>query len=158
MSRFEEGLKMIEACCGGGKDMVISLSTIAIEPGLGKNPRPCVRDVDALYENGVFYITTYAKSNKMRQIEKNNEVAFSVHFEGISGNGVGENLGWLLAPQNAELRNKLRSAFADWYDAANNEQSEDSVILAIRITNAVIFKEHGAVQYKLDFINKTEIE
>lgn len=155
MSKFEEGLKLIEESCGGGKDNVISLSTIAMEPSADGNPRPSVRDVDAFYEDGAFYVTTYAKSNKIRQIAHNKELAFSVPFEGISGNGTGENLGWVLEPRNAELRLKLRKAFSECYDAANNEQDENCVILAIHITTATIFKEHGAVHYKLDFVNKT---
>ena len=156
MSRYEEGLKLIEESCGNGKDNVIALSTVALEPNTGGKPRPCVRDVDAYYEDGAFYVTTWAKSTKMRQIAQNSEVAFAVCFEGFSGNGVGENLGWVLDPKNAALRTKLREAFADWYDHANNEKDENCVILAIRITRGAIFKDHGAVRYHLDFVNKTE--
>lgn len=52
--------------------------------------------------------------------------------------------------------NKLRKAFADWYDYANNEQDENCVILAIRITRGTIFRSHGAVRYNMDFVNKVE--
>lgn len=157
MNRYEEGLKIVEETCGNGKDNVISLSTIAMEQSAEGNPRPCVRDVDAYYEDGVFYVTTWAKSKKMLQIAKNPEVAFSVCIEGFSGNGIGENLGWVLDPKNAELRSKLRKVFAEWYDHANNEESENCVILAIRITSGTVFKDHGAVSYNLDFVNKTEV-
>lgn len=134
---------------------VISLSTIRLDPSLDGNPRPAVRDVDAAYDDGVFYVSTNAKSNKILQIMKNKEVGFAVHFEGISGSGTGENLGWVLKPQNAALREKLRRIFADWYDAANDEDNEDVIILAIHITAATIFRDHGAVNYQLDFINRT---
>lgn len=154
MSRYEEGITLIEKSCGNGKDNVIALSTIAVDTD--GTPRPSVRDVDAYYEDGVFYTVTWAKSNKMLHIRQNKEVAFAVCFEGISGNGIGENLGWVLDPKNAELRTKLRKVFADWYDQANNEQDENCVILAVRITQGVIFKDHGAVRYNLDFVNKTE--
>ena len=157
MNTFEKGAQLLEEVCGGGKDNVISLSTVR-DGGDTPLPCPAVRDVDAYYENGVFYITTYAKSAKMQQIEENRNVAFSVHFEGISGSGTGENLGWVMEPRNAALRSKLRAAFADWYDAANNEASEDTVILAVRIEKAVVFRDHGAEQYKIDFINKTGME
>ena len=120
--------------------------------------RSSVCDVSAYYEEGVFYVTTSAKSNKMKQIAQNKEVAFSVCFEGIYGHGIGENLGWVLEPKNAALRTKLREVFADWYDDANNEQDENCVILAIRITSATIFRDHGVVRYKLDFVNKVEVE
>ncbi|MCP1225839.1 pyridoxamine 5'-phosphate oxidase family protein [Sebaldella sp. S0638] len=158
MSRYEEGIKLIEERCGNGKDNVITLATIAMEPGAGGNPRPYARDVSAFYEDGVFYITTWAKSSKMQQIAKNNEVAFTVCFEWFSGNGIGENLGWVLDPKNAELRTKLRKAFAEWYDDANKEENENCVILAVRITRGVVIKDHGAVRYNMDFINKTETE
>lgn len=158
MNRYEEGLRLIEESCGNGKDNAIALATIAMEPNAAASPRPHVRDVSAYYEDGVFYVTTSAKSNKMRQIDQSNEVAFAVCFEGISGNGTGENLGWVMEPKNAALRAKLREVFADWYDDANNEQDEDCVILAVRITQCTIFRDHGAVRYDLDFVNKVEIE
>ena len=158
MNRYEEGIKLFEESCGNGKDNVISLSTIGLEPGTDGKPRPYVREVDAHYEDGVFYVTTWAKSNKMQEIAQNKEVAFAVCFEGISGNGIGENLGWVLDPKNSELRAKLRKTFADWYDHANDEQNENCVILAIRITKCKIFRDHGAVRYSLDFVNRAEIE
>lgn len=158
MSRFEEGIKLIEESCGNGKDNVIALSTIAAPRTPVGKVWPCVRDVDAYYENGVFYITTSAKSNKVQQVEQNKNVGFAVCFEGISGRGVGVNMGWVLDPNNANLREKLRKVFADWYDEANNEQDKDCVILAVHITQCSIFRDHGAVYYNLDFINKTETE
>ena len=47
-----------------GKDTVIALATI-------KNGVPYVRNVNAYYENGAFYIITYALSNKIKHIENN---------------------------------------------------------------------------------------
>lgn len=155
MSLFEKGIRLIEESCGNGKDNVIALSTIAVQPSANSRPCSMVREVDAYYENGVFYITTSALSNKMMQIQKNNEVAFAVCFEGITGNGIGENLGWVLEPKNAEIRAKLRNTFADWYDQANDEQNHICVILAIHITSATIFRDHGATQYHLDFIHQS---
>ncbi|MGI6193617.1 MAG: pyridoxamine 5'-phosphate oxidase family protein, partial [Christensenellales bacterium] len=115
-----------------------------------------VREVDAMYENGVFYITTWAKSTKMLQIEKNPEVAFAVNDQWFSGNGIGENLGWVMEPKNAELRQKLRKSFEPWYDFANDEQNENCVILAIRIMRGTVIVDHGAERYDLDFVNRVE--
>lgn len=157
MDRYEETRNMMEENFGGGKDNVLILSTVSLEPGAGGKPRPAVREVDAIYEDGVFYVTTHGKSNKMQQIAQNGEVAFAFHFGEISGNAVGENLGWVMKPENAALRDKLRKAFADWYDAANHEQDENCVILAIRPTRVAVFKDHGAVRYAVDFVNKKEI-
>jgi hypothetical protein len=97
-------------------------------------------------------------SGKIKQIAENNTIGFAVCFDGITGIGIGENLGWVLDPKNAELRLKLRNAFSDWYDAANNEQSPECIILAVKITKAAIFRDHGAVKYSLDFENKREAE
>ena len=47
-----------------GKDTVIALATV--EDGV-----PYVRNVNAYYENGAFYVITYGLSNKMKQLEKN---------------------------------------------------------------------------------------
>lgn len=154
MNRYEEGMKLIEESCGNGKDNVIALSTLAAEPQ-GEENRPRVRDVDAYYEDGVFYVTTSALAQKTQQIARNSAVAFSVYLEGISGIGIGENLGWVLDPKNAAIREKLRAAFADWYDQANDEQSELCIILAIRVTRCAIFRDHGAVRYSLDLVNRT---
>jgi len=158
MSRYEEGLKIIEERCGNYKDNVLSLATIALEPNPDGKPRPCVREVDAFYEDGVFYIVTWAKTSKMEQIAQNPEVAFAVSNQWLSGQGIAENLGWVLDPKNAELRSKLRKAFAEWYDDANNESNENCVILAIRITRATVVVDHGADRYYLDFVNKVETE
>jgi len=158
MNRYEEGLKLIEESCGNGKDNVIALATIAMEPNTDGNPHPYVREVDAYYEDGVFYVTTWGKSNKMNQIAKNKEVGFVVCKEGFSGSGIGENLGWVLDPKNSELRVKLRKAFSNWYDHANNEQDENCVILAIHMTRGTIFRDEGAVRYNLDLVNKIEIK
>lgn len=146
MGKFEEGLQLVEKYCGGGKDNVVSLATIDTAPGLDGLPCPVVRDVDALYDDGVFYITTSRESSKMRQGAQNDNVAFSLHFEGISGRGIAKDCGWVLRPENASIREKLRKAFADWYDAANNEQDENCVILAVKLTKIAVFIDHGAIQ------------
>lgn len=158
MNKYEEGLKVIEERCGNGKDNLISLATIALEPNADGSPRPYIRDVDAYYEAGVFYVTTWSKSTKIQQIAQNPEVAFSVYSQWFSGNGIGENLGWVMDPKNAYIRSKLREAFAAWYDFANNEADESCIIMAIRITKATVIKDHGAVRYNMDFVNKVESE
>jgi uncharacterized pyridoxamine 5'-phosphate oxidase family protein len=155
---YEEGIKLLEEKFGNGKDNVISLATIAREPNTDGNARPVVRDVDAYYENGAFYVTTYAKSNKMQQIAKNPAVSIAVCFGWFNAVGIGENLGWVLDPKNAELRNKLRTVFAEWYDTANNEKDENCCILAIRLTKGTLNINHWEKIYHMDFVNKTVME
>jgi len=158
MSKYEEGLKLIEEKFGNGKDNIVSLATIAQEPGADGKPRPIVRDVDAYYEDGVFYVTTHEKSNKMQQIAENSEVSIAVCFEWFTANGIGENLGWVLDPKNAEIRTKLRRAFAKWYDIANNEKDEGCCILAIHLTRGTLNINHWEKLYHMDFVNKTDME
>ena len=158
MSKYEEGLKLVEEIFGNGKDHVISLATIAREPSDGGKVRPVVRGVDAYYENGAFYVVTYAKSNKMLQIAQNEEVSNASCQEMFTANGVAENLGWVLNPQNSEIRTKLRDAFSDWYDMANNENDENCCILAIHLTKGTLNVNHWERLYYLDFVNKTDME
>ncbi|MGL5436755.1 MAG: pyridoxamine 5'-phosphate oxidase family protein [Lachnospiraceae bacterium] len=158
MSMYEEGLKLIEEKFGNGKDNAISLATIAREQDSDGKPRPVVRSVDAYYEDGTFYVVTYAKSNKMQQIAKNPEVSVAGCLEMFTANGVGENLGWVLDPKNAKIRTKLRTAFAEWYDMANNEKDENCCILAIRLTRGTLNINHWEKLYHLDFVNKTDME
>lgn len=155
MSNFEEGLKILEDRCGNYKDNIISLATIALNTGENGEAIPCVREVDAYYEDGAFYIITWTNSSKLKQISKNPEVAFAVSNAWISGNGTAQNLGWLFDPKNEEIKNKLRKAFSAWFDHAVSGQDPNCLILTIRIKNAVVIKDYGAVRYYLDFINKT---
>jgi hypothetical protein len=158
MSNYEEGFNLLDEKFGNGKDNIISLATIACEPNNDGTPRPVVRGVDAYYENGVFYVTTNAKSNKMQQIEKNPEVSIASLSEMFTASGIGENLGWVLDPKNADLRNKLRTAFAPWYDIANNEKDENCCILAIHLTKGTLNINHWEKLYHMDFVNKTAME
>ena len=57
-----EGIKIVEERFG--KDNVIALGTVDGE-------YPAIRNVNAYYEDGAFYVITYALSNKMQQIGKN---------------------------------------------------------------------------------------
>lgn len=158
MSIYEEGIRLLEEKFGNGKDNLISLATIALEPGAGDKPRPIVRDVDAHYENGVFYVTTNAKARKIQQIEKNAEVSIAVCGEWFTANGVGENLGWVLDPKNAALRVKLRTTFSEWYDMANNEKDENCCILAIHLTRGTLNINHWERLIHMDFVNKTDMD
>ena len=155
MYMYEEGIKLLDEKFGNGRDNIISLATIAQEPDAGGNPRPVVRDVDAYYEDCTFYITTYAKSSKMQQIRKNPAVAITVCLKWFTAIGTGENLGWVMNPKNAELRNKLRTVFSEWYDKANNEKDENCCILAIHLTKGTLNVNHWEKLYHMDFVNKT---
>ena len=158
MTNYEEGYKLLEEKFGNGKDNIIALATIAREPGVNGIFRPIVRGVDAYYENGVFYITTNSKSNKMQQIDKNPEVLICSNSEMFTASGIGVNLGWVLDPKNTDIRNKLRKAFAAWYDMANNEKDTTCCILAIRLAKGTLNINHWEKLYHMDFIKKETME
>jgi len=110
------------------------------------------RIVDAYYENGAFYISTHALSNKVKQIEANPKVAVCA-IDWFSGHGNGKNIGWVLEPQNAEIRDKIRKEFV-WYDDVTNEQDKNCCFLEIRLTDGILIKDHHAIRYQIDFENK----
>jgi len=130
-----------------GKDTLIALATT-------DGTRLYNRMVDAYYQNGAFYITTSGLSNKMKQIAEHPEVAIASP-DWFTGNGIGENLGWVLDPKNANIRKKLRTAFEAWYDIANNEQDKECCILRITLTDGMLIKDHHALRYQIDFTNRT---
>lgn len=112
------------------------------------------RIIDGYYEDGSFYVTTSSLSNKMKQIEVNPKVAIcSPNW--FTGHGEGKNLGWVLDPKNKEIRDKLRKVFSAWYDEANDEQDQGCCILQIELTKGVLIKDHNAIRYQIDFINKS---
>lgn len=152
MGDFEEGCGLLDKMFGGGKDNVIALATVALEPGSGGNPRPAVRAVNAYYADGTFYVTTNRRSDKMRQIESNGQVSIASSAEMFTANGIAENLGWVRDPRNAELRGELRAAFSSWYDSANDEDDEDCCIMAIRLADAVLNINHWERIIRMDFV------
>lgn len=124
-----------------GKDSMIALAT-------ADNNTPYVRSVNALYHDRAFYIITYRKSNKMRQIEKNPTVA--VAGEWFTGTGSGKDLGYFGSPGNAQLAQMLRTAFAEWIDNGHNDFSdENTIILCVRLKNGILMS-HGK-RYEIDF-------
>ncbi len=124
-----------------GKDSIIALATAA--DGI-----PHVRNVDAYYESGSFYIITYRLSNKMRQIAQNPVVAIAGDW--FTAHGEGTDLGYFGNEENKELAQKLRTAFSEWIDNGHNDFSDkNTCILRVRLTDGVLFS-HGRC-YEIDF-------
>lgn len=124
-----------------GRDNVISLATSV-------DNMPYVRYVNSYYENGAFYVITYAHSNKMKQIEKNPTVALAGDW--FTANGKGVSLGWFGKEENKEMAKKLRKVFAEWIDNGhNNFADENTIILCIQLEQGVLFS-HGT-RYEIDF-------
>jgi len=155
MNKYEEGMNLLNEKFGKGKDNVIALATISQELSANGHPKPCVRDVDAYYEDGSFYIVTHALSKKVKQIELNPEVAISANFEDFYASGTGKNLGWVLKPENAEIRAKLREVFKEWYDFANDESDVNFCFVQIKLSKGTLRINHGEKFYHFDFEYKT---
>mgnify|MGYP000282992257 FL=1 len=117
-----------------GKDTVIALATE--EHGV-----PYVRNVNAYYEGGSFYIITYALSNKMKQIEKNPNVAIAGDW--FTAHGKGINLGYFGKKENCPIAEKLKTVFAEWIDNGhNNFGDENTIILCVELTDGLLLS-HG---------------
>ncbi len=122
-----------------GKDTVIALATAEHEV-------PYVRSVNAYYEDGSFYIITYALSNKMKQIEKNPNIAIAGDW--FTAHGKGNNLGYIGKEENRPIAEKLKTVFAEWIDNGdNNFDDENTIILCVELTDALLFS-HGT-RYEL---------
>ena len=123
------------------KDSIITLAT-------EENGIPSVRNVNAYYEDGAFYVITYALSSKMQQIEKNPIVAIA--GEWFTAHGKGFNLGYFGKSENQDIADKLRKAFSTWIDNGhNNFDDENTCILCIQLTDGVLLS-HGT-RHDIDF-------
>ena len=87
-----------------GKDTIIALATT-------ENETPYVRYVNAYYENGAFYIITYALSNKMKHIKDNPVVAIAGQW--FTAHGKGVSLGYFGKKENGIIAEKLKNIFAN---------------------------------------------
>ena len=124
-----------------GKDNIIALATI--DEGI-----PYVRSVNAFYEDGAFYIITYARSNKMKQIEKNPIVAISGEWFAAHGKGV--DLGYFGKEENSAVAEKLRESFDEWIDNGHNNFDDlNTCILCIKLTDGILFS--NGTRYEIDF-------
>lgn len=115
-------------------DSLISIATV------DSYGTPWVRTVDAVYINGAFYTITHNSTNKMKHISTNPIVA--ICGEWFSGHGRAENLGYIRNEENNDLADKLREAFASWYDNGHiNENDVNTIILKIIVTDGIIYKD-----------------
>ena len=121
------------------KDSLISIATI------DNTGMPWVRTVDAIYIDDAFYTITNATTNKMKHINQNPVVA--ICGEWFSGHGKAESLGYIRNEENKDLADKLRTAFAAWYDNGHTNESDiNTIILKVAVTDGIIYK--GGKRYE----------
>ncbi|MGN0607934.1 MAG: pyridoxamine 5'-phosphate oxidase family protein [Oscillospiraceae bacterium] len=124
-----------------GRDSIIALATAA-------NNIPYVRNVNAYYEDGSFYVLTYGLSAKMKQLRENPVAAIS--GEWFSAHGKAVDMGYFGKEENKAVAEKMRTVFAEWIDNGHNDFNDENVIiLRIVLTDGVLFS-HGT-RYDLDF-------
>ena len=123
-----------------GKDTVVALATV-------ENEVPYVRYVNAYYENGAFYIITYAHSNKMKHMENNPTIAIA--GEWFTAHGKGINLGYWGKEENHFIAEKLKNAFAEWIDNGHyNFNDQNTIILCVELTDGLLLS-HGT-RYEIE--------
>lgn len=124
-----------------GHDNVIALAT-------SENNMPYVRGVNAYYENGSFYIVTYALSGKMKQLESN--PAAAVSGEWFTAHGIPENLGAFGKKENRPTAEKLKAVFAEWISNGHSDlNDENTIILKIKLTDGILFSRGR--RFDIDF-------
>lgn len=153
MSTYAEEMQHLEEKLGN-KDNLIALSTISMETTSDGGPKPAARFVDAVYHEGAFYVTSYATTDKVKQLTANPEVAICIVVESFTADGIAENLGWVKAEQNTEIMNKVRRVFAEWYEAANNDNDENTCLLKITLTKGLWNFPHEGIRREIDFIDQ----
>ena len=116
-----------------GTDSTIALATV-------ENGVPYVRNVNAYYESGAFYIITHARSNKMRHIKNNHTVAIA--GEWFTAHGTGADLGYWGKQENQGMAETLKTVFAAWIDNGHTDLGdENTVILRVELTDGLLFSQ-----------------
>lgn len=141
METYEKSLKVLEELFA--RDYTFVLATV-------KENVPSQRVIDTYYEDGCFWIVTYAKSNKVAELEQNPNVSLCNTFHAFTGKAY--NVGHPLKKENAQIREKLIKVFEPWYFAHNNENDENMCYVKVNI-EAGFFHKDG-VGYKVDFTKK----
>lgn len=124
-----------------GRDSIMALATAA-------NNIPYVRNVNAYYEDGSFYVLTYGLSAKMKQLKENPVAAIS--GEWFSAHGKAVDMGYFGKEENKAVAEKMRTVFAEWIDNGHNDFNDENVIiLRIVLTDGILFS--NGTRYELDF-------
>lgn len=153
---YEEAIARLENDYGG-KDNLISLSTISLQTTSDGKPQPSARIIDAVYIDGAYYSETYALSNKIKQIEKNPEVIVCSITRSVAknftANGYGENLGWVRDEKNAEIMKKVCEALK-WFNI-ESKNDPNSCLLRIKLTYGVWNNPHKGQRTEINFVEQT---
>lgn len=143
MAEYESALAIMHELFT--KDYQFALATVS-------DNIPSLRYVDTYFDGEAFYIATYDKSQKVKEITENPHVSLCAR-KGYAFSGFAENRGHPLAPQNQAIREHLTKAFSAWYFAHNNENDEH--MCYVRVVPTTGFFHHNGTGYKVDFKEHT---
>ena len=128
-----------------GKDSILALATSV-------DNTPYVRNVDAFYENGAFYVLTHALSCKMQQISQNDTVAIAGQW--FTAQGTGICMGYWNKAENAGIAERMRQVFSAWIHNGHTDlQDKNTCILCIQLKHGVLFA--NGVRYDIDFTKRS---
>ncbi|MGL1891627.1 MAG: pyridoxamine 5'-phosphate oxidase family protein [Spirochaetaceae bacterium] len=144
MSEYEKCLEVMIQLFK--KDFMFSFAT-------AKDNIPSVRIVDTYYYDGAFWIVTYSKSNKVKELESNANAALCKNLYTFKGKAF--NVGHPLEEKNSEIREKLIKVYESWYFLHNNEKDKNMCYVKF-VPETGFFYKNGT-GYKANFINK-EVE
>jgi uncharacterized pyridoxamine 5'-phosphate oxidase family protein len=142
MDTYEEALKLMEELFA--RDYQFALSTCS-------GDKPSVRFIDTYYKDGSFWVVTYRKSRKVKDILQNPNVELCYKLFRFSGKAY--DMGHPLKEENLEIRKELIKVFEPWYFAHNDENDENMCYVRIDLESGFFYKDGKA--YAVDFINKT---
>lgn len=128
MNYFDEAVTVMKELYG--HDVAMPLATV-------NGDKANIRVINAYYKENAFYITTYALSNKMKEIETNPNVALNHNL--FVAHGIGENIGNPLEERNRDLREELKQVFFTFYDKHVCEEEPNTCILKVDLTDALVF-------------------
>ena len=125
---FDEAVHVMEDLYG--KDVPMPIATI-------KDDAPNIRVIDMYFAHERFYATSYALSNKVKEIEKNPNIAINHNL--FVAHGTAKNIGNPLKKDNLPIREELKQAFCSFYEKHINEEDENTCILEINLKDAILF-------------------
>lgn len=141
MESYEKSLKVLDELFQ--KDCIFAFATC-------KDTQPSLRILDTYYEDGAFYIVTYALSNKVKELMDNPNCALC--YQNYKFQGTAQNIGHPLEEKNKEIREKLIKVFEPWYFAHNNEQDKNMCYVKFVPKNGFFYKD--GTGYIVDFTKK----
>lgn len=142
MSNFETAMAVMVKLFS--KDCFFALATAS-------GNVPSVRMIDTYYEDGAFYVVTYATSAKVKELEANEQVALC--YQAYRFEGAAHNIGHPLVPENSAIREKLIQVFEPWYFKHNNEKDQAMCYVKIELQHGFFYQD--GTGYNVDFKNKT---